>query len=269
MSVRDRDCLGGEMISQIGSARIAGCPAEAIGEVGGRPAQIRDDCTEGPIGPCDDDRLIPRPQVAQDDIDAGRLILTVPSLRQASGKTQTSGSMLSGDQPDDAVARPGTASAQKGARLGERCRDVRSQHRVGAPLGQVSVAPAGRHEARGRHDRMQAFSHPKPRLDGRPDRERIAHCRAELPTTRANIEQITDLRHGRAYEWGDARDVVGRIDPGCIEFEWVDLSFGCCGQRIVRGASAIKAELYRPFFEFGRSQLGAGRRRNGRYRVHI
>lgn len=96
--------LGGEMRAEIAAAGIARCPAETIGEEGGGPFRIGYDGAEGPIRLRDDGRLILRRQAATNQIDARRLVLSVPSARKAAREAEAARTVLGRNHPDDAAA---------------------------------------------------------------------------------------------------------------------------------------------------------------------
>src|SRR3984957_12971596 len=106
--------LGSKMALELGAARIAGGPAQAIGEIGGEAVEVLHDAGECPVGGGRVRRARRRREPRQHNVDAGRLVLAMPFARQAAGEAKAAWSGMRWHDPDDALPRPATAAREKG-----------------------------------------------------------------------------------------------------------------------------------------------------------
>ena len=212
------------MALELGAAQVARGPAKAIGEIGGESVEVLHDAGEGPVGEGRVMRTRRRRESSHHDVDAGRLILAVPSARQAAGEAKTAWSGMRRHDPDHAAARPGTTAGKKGLGLIEEGRHGRGQDRVVVGRRHVGRLPAGGDHMRRAGKSAETGAHGRGGFDGGPGKRRIAERRAELAATGADIEQPADLGHGAADQWRQRGHIVRRVDGRGIELERIDVA---------------------------------------------
>ncbi|OAH31517.1 hypothetical protein AX289_26185 [Methylorubrum populi] len=249
MSARHGHGLGGKMFVKLASAAVIEGPTEAVGKVPGGPLQVSNDGAEGPLCSRRDGWLITWRQVAQNDVDARRLVFTVPGRRQTAGKAKASWATLCRNQPDDIAAGPSAALTQEHARIRERGSDIGGQHGVCGSFGQIGLLPPHWQKVRRRQERAQALLHPHVRLHGDPGCKRIAHGLTELPAPGADIKQVANARHCRSKKWCDMRDVVGCVDAGRVEFKRIDSDLARLRRRNAEGSYGCAILFHRSFPE--------------------
>src|SRR5438309_2150895 len=98
--------LRAEVVEQAPAPGVGARPTQPVGEVASETREIAYDAGKRPGR----ERRLVRPRLgretAQDDIDAGRLVLAVPLCRQAAGEAEAARPGVGRHDPDDGAARP-------------------------------------------------------------------------------------------------------------------------------------------------------------------